>query len=71
MKTWDTMDARERDAVVAEKVMEWGFEVKLMTIAPVPWECSFENETKFHSAKASTAPEAICLAALRAIGVEV
>lgn len=115
MKPWSEMSPRERDALVAEKVMGWtpnglgfdtttGFrtlemssfgsfqpsrdiaaawEVVLM-LEKMGWDviispgsnlggawCELQSMDERHVARADTAPEAICLAALKAMGVEV
>lgn len=109
--SWDEMTTRERDALVAEKVMGWnvyqaswspttdiaaawevvekmdaehrtlrvsrhpvmGWECEIFP--PYPWREHTNEGVRVHStsysASADTAPEAICLAALRARGVDV
>jgi hypothetical protein len=104
---WAEMTPRQRDALVAEKVMGWakieysdgtvGFWWKVphyTTDIAAAWavvekmrecginysvhnygdghECVFDKEmVVFERVSSSSAPEAICLAALRALGVDV
>ena len=102
MKKWNDMSPRERDSLVAEKVMNldilnrfdtplnakiwhpiqhyttditaaWEVVVHMKYRFDLScrgrWKASFGDEPKYEIAL--TAPEAICLAALRAKGVEI
>ncbi|GMA50155.1 hypothetical protein GCM10025857_15120 [Alicyclobacillus contaminans] len=101
---WSEMSPRERDALVAEKVMGYtecgkeepieytthisaawdvvdrmqqlGWNMDLMNAYIVPeigrqWGCDLRDGRNLVVGLGPTAPEAICLAALRAVGVDV
>ena len=113
---WDALSAREKDAIVAEKVMGWEWDGRMLCWLPYPgckfsetwgrdafcpttswgamrlvaekfssfrldkwgagtrkgmweaWATMYKPEA-FATALATTAPEAVCLAALTALGV--
>lgn len=91
---WGEMSPRERDVLVAEKVMGWTYLVpRYTTDISVAWEVVEKwrlyevhkvgdwytvwfygihpNTSDYAEASAPTASEAICKAALKAVGVDI
>lgn len=65
--SWDISSAWQ----VIEKMRENGWEVDIDSRANKRWFCRFMSDGPDRDATADAAPEAICLAALRALGVNI